>query len=162
MAKKCCANPDCQVWFKPDKYHPEQQYCGGLSCRNYCDRQRQRRHYVRHCRDPAWRARLKKRKQRERQARLAKAGADQRSAAGGGASSRASGAAAALSPAVFHLGMLSYLTGTLDGKEILKACRQCRQRGLELARSGVAGKNWKDFLTLASLGAEMFPHACSP
>ncbi len=163
MVKKRCANPDCQVWFKPDKYHPDRhRYCGELSCRRHLDRKRQRRHYVRHCRDPAWQARLKKRKQRERQTRLAKAGADQRSATGGGASPPAGGAAVALSPMMSYLGMLSYLTGSSDRQELLKAWQQCRQRGLELSQPVAAEKNRKNFLTPAPLVAEIFPHACSP
>lgn len=66
---KRCKNPSCGCCFRPNKYRPNQEYCGKDECKRYRDRIRQWIHYRTNIRDSKWRANLMKRKKRERFAR---------------------------------------------------------------------------------------------
>lgn len=62
-------NPSCGCYFIPNKYRPDQEYCGKADCKRYRERLRQKNHYRRNISDPAWRSALMDRKKKEHNAR---------------------------------------------------------------------------------------------
>ena len=132
-----CVNPECRKHFKSSKYNPgRQQVCGSSECRLYLNRKRQQKHYRKHCKKTEWVNKNSKRKQRERNSRQERFRQNSVQPHFEQEIHQVKDDIPNLSSAGLDLlyGLISYLNGITDSREVESVFMDCASRGTELRK----------------------------